>query len=418
MDLMRVGVVGGSIAGCSAAIELSRAGHEVTVLERSRGGLTGRGAGIGTPIETLQTLVARDLISEATPRFVVSDHPLVGRKDESDRYGHRALTLPLNMALLNWGDLWGQLRARVPSAAYVEGRTITGAKQADREVVVSAADGWSETYDLVLFADGYRSIGRRTLFPDAGLSYRGYVLWRGVLEERRLSETWPLETALYRLHYKGLAGNAVFYFVPGKDESTDVGERFVNWACYLPVAAEALPDLLVDKNGQRQEHSLPPGSMRIAEEERLKEMMSHHLPSYFSEIITDSHDTFVQPIFSGTVPAYARGHMALLGDAGAVAPPFTGSGVFKAMMNAVGLAMALAERSSVDHVLESWSAEQTERGKRLAALGAQMETAFVWKAPDFSQMTESEARAWWTRSIAFPDEFTYVTEPEGRSPAS
>ena len=132
---MRIIVVGGSIAGCTAAIELSRAGHEVTVIERSRGGLKGRGAGIGTPIETLQTLVARDLIDEATPRWVVSDLPLVGRTGDKDRYGYCALTLPLSMALLNWGDLWSQLRARVPTAAYVEGRTITGAKQEEEEVV-------------------------------------------------------------------------------------------------------------------------------------------------------------------------------------------------------------------------------------------------------------------------------------------
>jgi 2-polyprenyl-6-methoxyphenol hydroxylase-like FAD-dependent oxidoreductase len=412
MDPMRIIVVGGSIAGCTAAIELSRAGHEVTVIERSRGGLKGRGAGIGTPIETLQTLVARDLIDEATPRWVVSDLPLVGRTDEKNRYGYCALTLPLSMALLNWGDLWSQLRARVPTAAYVEGRTITGAKQGEEEVVVSAADGWTETCDLVLFADGYRSIGRCLLFPNAELSYRGYVLWRGVLDEGRLSETGPLETALYRLHYKGMPGNAVFYFVPGKKGSVEVGERLVNWACYLPLAPEALLEFLVDRNGKRHDHSLPPGSMRIAEEKRLKDLMADHLPSYFGEIISDSEDTFVQPIFSGTVPAYARGRRALLGDAGAVAPPFTGSGVFKAMMNAVELAATLAEKGPVDEALETWSAEQTKRGMRLAALGAQMETAFVWDAPDLSKMTESETRAWWTQSVSFPEEFSYVSETE------
>ena len=120
--------------------------------------------------------------------------------------------------------------------------------------------------------------------------------------------------------------------------------------------------------------------------------------------------SFVQPIFSGTVPAYRRGRMALLGDAGAVAPPFTGSGVFKAMMNAVELATTLAESSSVDGALEDWSARQTERGKRLAALGDQMEVAFVWEAPDLSSMTEPDARAWWAQSIAFPEEFSYVSE--------
>lgn len=407
---MRVAVVGGSIAGCTAAIELSRVGHQVTVIERSRGGLKGRGAGIGTPIETFRTLVSRDLISEATPRFEVSEHPLVGRSDANDRLGHRALTLPLSMALLNWRDLWSQLRARVPASDYVEGRTITGAKQVSDGVTITSPDGWSETYDLVLFADGYRSMGRRALFPHAELTYRGYVLWRGVLSERRLPDSEPLETALYRLHYKGLPGNAVFYFVPGEGGSTDVGKRWVNWACYLPVAAEALPDFLVDRNGQRQEHSLPPGSMRIAEEDRLKGVMADHLPSYFADIIAASVDTFVQPIFSVAVPAYARGRMALLGDAGAVAPPFTGSGVFKAMMNAVELATALAERSSVDEALARWSAEQTERGRRLGALGDQMETAFVWEAPDLSSMSESEAREWWTKSISFPEEFSYVAE--------
>jgi hypothetical protein len=49
---------------------------------------------------------------------------------------------------------------------------------------------------------------------------------------------------------------------------------------------------------------------------------------------------------------------------------------------------------------------------RLAALGAQMETAIVWDAPDLSKMTESEARAWWTQSVAFPEEFRYVSETE------
>jgi 2-polyprenyl-6-methoxyphenol hydroxylase-like FAD-dependent oxidoreductase len=141
--------------------------------------------------------------------------------------------------------------------------------------------------------------------------------------------------------------------------------------------------------------------------------MAEHLPSYFAEIIAASRDSFVQPIYSGTVPAYARGRIALLGDAGAVAPPFTGSGVFKAMMNAVELATSLAESSSVDGALEQWSVEQTKRGDRLAALGDQMEEAFVWNAPDLSAMTEPDARTWWTRSISFPDEFSYVSEDQG-----
>lgn len=410
---MRVGVVGGSIAGCSAAIELGRAGHEVTVFERSRGGLEGRGAGIGTPTGTFDALVSRDLIDEDTPRFQVTGHPLVGRRNAADRFGRRAVTLPLDMALLNWGDLWRQLRSRVPDAAYVEGRTVTGIERSPERTEISWQGGGRDTYDLVLFADGYRSIGRKILFPSTDVSYRGYVLWRGVLHERDLSDSAPLETDLYRLHYKGLRGNAVFYFVPGDGGSTRSGERWVNWACYLPVAAEALPRFLVDREGRRREHSLPPGSMRPTEEDRLKRLVADHLPSYFAEIVGDSADTFVQPIHAVTVPAYVSGRVGLLGDAGSIAPPFTGSGVFKAVMNSVDLVTSLETHPSVDAALGAWSRLQTERGLRLAHLGDQMEDAFVWSAPDFATMSEADAWDWWKRSITFPEEFSYLgSEPD------
>jgi 2-polyprenyl-6-methoxyphenol hydroxylase-like FAD-dependent oxidoreductase len=407
---MKIGVVGGSIAGCTVAIALSRAGHEVTVLERSRGGLTGRGAGIGTPLETIETLISQDLIGTGIPRFVVSEHPFVCRSGADDRFGHRALTLPLNMALLNWGDLWRELRSRVRDSTYIEGREVTSARSVGDQVVLSGTDGWSDSYDLALYADGFRSDGRRALFPDLNLSYRGYVLWRGVLEESRLADSAPLETALYRLHYKGLPGNAVFYFVPGKDGSVDSGNRWVNWACYLPLPAEELSEFLVDRFGNRNTHSMSPGSMRIDEEERLKALMSEHLPQYFSEIVSDSQETFAQPIYTITVPQNSVGRMALLGDAGAVAPPFTGSGVFKAIMNAIELVTAIEGADNLDVALARWGAEQAERGRRLSVLGEQMERAFVWEAPDFSTMTEPMAKEWWSKSISFPDEFSYVLD--------
>jgi glycine/D-amino acid oxidase-like deaminating enzyme len=42
---MRVGIVGGSIAGCATGALLHRAGHEVIVFERSESDLVSRGAG-------------------------------------------------------------------------------------------------------------------------------------------------------------------------------------------------------------------------------------------------------------------------------------------------------------------------------------------------------------------------------------
>jgi 2-polyprenyl-6-methoxyphenol hydroxylase-like FAD-dependent oxidoreductase len=59
---MRVGIIGGSVAGCATAALLHRAGHDVTVFERSESDLVSRGAGIGTPTAVWQDMMARRLI--------------------------------------------------------------------------------------------------------------------------------------------------------------------------------------------------------------------------------------------------------------------------------------------------------------------------------------------------------------------
>ena len=260
---LSIGIVGGSIAGCAAAIELAPLGYRVRVFERSPGELVGRGAGIGTPSTLFNRLIQRDLVDENMPRFYASDLPLVSRSDEDPVHGHTALKLDLDMALVNWGDLYSNLRKRVPNSHYFQG---LGVREVDPKTAKGVAlrfdDDSTLTFDLVVFADGYRSTGRKALFPDVEPVYRGYVLWRGVLDESRIVDSAPLETSLYRIHYKGLPGNAVFYFVPGVDGSTEHGSRWINWACYVPVDAKSLRGFLVDRPGKRHSSSVPPGLKR------------------------------------------------------------------------------------------------------------------------------------------------------------
>src|SRR5262245_62468142 len=66
---LRVAIVGGSLAGCAAAIALRRAGCQVVVFERSTGALEDRGAGIGMPLALLRTLVERDFIDADMAHF-------------------------------------------------------------------------------------------------------------------------------------------------------------------------------------------------------------------------------------------------------------------------------------------------------------------------------------------------------------
>ena len=75
-DSLRVGIVGGSIAGSATAVLMSRADHEVTVFERSSVELKSRGAGIATTPEVLADMLA-DVRRHKSPRPL----PVVSRQD-------------------------------------------------------------------------------------------------------------------------------------------------------------------------------------------------------------------------------------------------------------------------------------------------------------------------------------------------
>jgi len=74
--------------------------------------------------------------------------------------------------------------------------------------------GDKEQFDLVVFADGYNSLGRRILFPEKKLKYRGYVLWRGLLPESEIKSMSPLKDEILRLSYDSVPGHNVVYFIP------------------------------------------------------------------------------------------------------------------------------------------------------------------------------------------------------------
>lgn len=78
--------------------------------------------------------------------------------------------------------------------------------------------------------------------------------------------------------------------------------------------------------------------------------------------------------------------------------------------DAVHLVEALSTTDSVDEALEQWSERETDSARRLAALARQMDDAFVWQAPDFGTMPESDTADWWRASVTFPDDFRYVKD--------
>jgi 2-polyprenyl-6-methoxyphenol hydroxylase-like FAD-dependent oxidoreductase len=405
---LKIGIVGGSIAGCSAAILLARAGHHITVFERSKGALVGRGGGIGTTLPVLEGLIEQDIVDVDFPHWAISEMPLTVRTSSEDRLGRTPWAMPMDFRVFHWSTLWNNLRKRVSDEAYRQGQQVINANPKDTETVtLKLEDGTAEDFDLVLFADGYQSLGRRLLFPNIELAYRGYVLWRGLLPERAMDDSTLLGTKLPRLSYPNLPGHMVIYFIPDNNGSIGEGERIFNWAAYVPIAEDELSGFMVDRNGKLCTGTIPPGGMRIEEENRLKRLVGDNLPTYYGEIVTKTQNTYVQLIYTVGLPAYYRGRICLIGDAGMVIQPFTGSGVFKGYNNVKDLLNVLNTHETIDGALKEWSDVQVQTGNRLLALGEQMEEAFIWNTLDISIADAETTSAWWKASVTFPEDFTH-----------
>lgn len=376
--------------------------------ERSTGALRGRGGGIGTTSAVLNALMTNDVIDADFPYCPASEMPFIGRRADDDRLGCRPWSLPLDLQTFHWSTLWQSLRKRVPDDIYHEGTPVSGAEMKDDETVLLRLENGAETeYDLVLFADGYQSLGRSIIFPDVDLQYRGYMLWRGLLPESAIEDSAPLEKAVPRLAHGTDAGNTVMYLIPHEDGSSQPGTRIINWAAYIPLPEERRDAFMIDRDGQPRNGTIPPGEMRIEEEDRLKSLLADYLPAYYADIIARTTDTFVQLIYTNDVPAYHRGRICLIGDAGMVIQPFTGSGVFKGYNNVRGLIDELKHAGSVAHALDRWDAMQLVLGRRLLALGEQMEQAFIWNPIDLANADAESTEAWWNASVRFPESFSY-----------
>jgi hypothetical protein len=87
----------------------------------------------------------------------------------------------------------------------------------------------------------------------------------------------------------------------------------------------------------------------------------------------------------------------------------TGSGVFKGYNNIKDLIDSLNNNKNLNTALDQWNSIQVATGKRLLALGEQMEKAFIWEPLDFAEVDEESTQNWWKKSVAFPESFNYET---------
>lgn len=358
-------IVGGSLGGLFAAHALRAAGWDVSVYERSSHDLSGRGAGIVTHPELFAAIDRVGL--DACARIGVP----VARRVCFAKNGGVVAERPHPQIVASWDQLYRLLRSALPDERYNTGTPLT-AIEADGAGVVARFGKVAVEADLVVGADGVRSSLRAHLAPEVRPAYAGYVAWRGLLDEARLSSA-AREALMESFAFALPEGEQMLgYPVPGRGGEDRPGARRFNFVWYRPAPGRALDALLTDRDGQLHRNGIPPSAIRAEVVADMRADAERLLPPVFREAVALAEQPFLQPIFDLTSDRLVFGRAVVIGDAAFVARPHVGMGVTKAASDAVSLADALGARA-----LAQWERQRLSAGRAAVARARRLGAAIA-----------------------------------------
>ena len=368
----KVIVIGGSIGGLFAANLLHRAGWDVHVYEQVAAELESRGAGIVTHPELLEALTAAGVTIDASLGIQVEERITLATD------GSRAGTSRYPQILTAWGRLFALLSAAFPADRYHSGKVLSAFQQDSHGVGVQFADGDSVRADLLIAADGLRSMVRQTLVANAKPQYVGYIAWRGMVEESALSERALQEMFPYFAFGLPEHEQMIAYPVAGKNNTVEPGKRRYNFVWYRPAdEATTLRDMVTDASGKIWPEGIPPPLIQPHHLSDARAAARQVLAPQFAEMVEKTEHLFFQPVFDLESTQLAFGRIALLGDAAFVARPHVGMGVTKAAEDARALVQALTAHDDLATALNHYQTARLASGKhivaRARALGAYMQ---------------------------------------------
>lgn len=347
-------IVGGSLAGLTLALACASRGIPVHVVERAALRADG-GDSLSVSLDAIAAATGHD------PRV----HPTL---PVVPAYRDRHLT--------TWPALYAWLRARaveMPAIALDEGKVVTSVSNLEQGAELQFTDGTSMHADAVIGADGYHSVVRRAIAPEAPFArYAGYLVWRGLVEEQALTRPvfWPSSGGLWIDFEQGY--RLVAAVLPGRDGSLDIGRRQITFAWFDAHRAA----LLRATNRLTPEGylvgTLGRGSIDANVRAELLAMVPKLWPQTWAEAVTVGVQSTASlsgaPIAEYLPEKLAARALALVGDAGHVVSPMTGSGFATAVEDAAVLARVLSERQSNDPVSAALLRYQADRLPYVRAL--------------------------------------------------
>jgi len=335
-------VVGGGIGGLTAAVALRQVGWQVTVLERAaKFGEIGAGITLlSNGLRCLDAIGLGDAVrGSGLPMLALGMRTPAGRwlsRVDGDSANLEA-RIGTTSIVIHRAELHRILRDALPAAALFAGVATTdiigGAdggpaevrfRHQDHDVVLHA--------DLVVGADGVHSWVRAQRWPDAPAAvYSGSTTWRAI--------TTPSSTPVTEMSLSWGQGTE-FGVMPIVDGRT-----------YWYAAANA-------DEGQRYPDELGELRGRFGTWHEPIPAVLAHTPAQ----AVLRHDIYRLP----KLDSYARGSVALLGDAAHAMTPNLGQGGGQALEDAIVLAAAVGRAGSVGTALSQYDHERRPRTQAMS----------------------------------------------------
>ncbi|TWI62520.1 2-polyprenyl-6-methoxyphenol hydroxylase-like FAD-dependent oxidoreductase [Pseudoduganella lurida] len=348
-------VVGASLAGLMAALALARIGMEVDVLERSDD--TGRtGAALQAEPGLLEQLTGR---------------------------GAASLRAAIPTGVQTWFAVHAALRAAADAECRIRLHQQTNVREARQDTgrawVVTGDDKIFEG-DIVIGADGHRSVVRRSVCPDKpDAEFAGYLIWIGIVDELAIAPQrhWPRDLAILN------GGGHTFLgcSLPDDAGTREPGQGRLGWGWY----DAGRNDLLRAQGcvvGNVVHHTLRAADIPEATYRELAREARKYWPSPWRDAVLDCIErraVIGTPIAEYLPERLVDRRLALVGDAAHVPTPMTGNGFSASFRDALALAECVDEcrGAGFEAALQRYQAMRLEDVRRLVQGGQNFSRGFA-----------------------------------------
>lgn len=382
LQKIHIAIVGASIAGSAAAILLNRLGFNIKVFEkRGPESMADLGAGLVLPPDLVTELKKQKLFDESFPAISLSERVFITNAQDSERV---LTSIPLSALAINWNILYSQLAKCLPKDKVLYQAKATEIVRSNESLILTINQKEKYEFDYIIFADGYRSLGRKFLFPNAGLEFTDYTCWQGnfITTDKKVINTIG-DKAFYYLYKKGIL---LAYAIP----SSDTREVTVTWFLYELIDQDH--PLLKDNKVQSNIYQNDMKPEYIA---YLHKLAIKNFPPLGQEIVTKTKKPFTHAIYDIMVPKYVENRIVLMGDAGILLRPHLGSGATKALQDALSMSQHLQNTDNIDSALNSWGAERHKAAANLFGLSRAFGDFLVTDSPQWNEINGATLKEMW-----------------------